>query len=262
MSSVTTYGADANWLVDITKKLIAVDSTVGYYCEIEPVMSSLVATWGYEMDWDHKHTGYVHIAGQSHERCVCLAAHLDTIGFVVRGCNDDGTLRIRKLGGINWASAGGECVRIHCREGATVLGQLIHNHHSVHVWGDAKEAPRDEDHMAISVIGDVTCPDDARALSITPGAIVSVDPHFESFDTGFLVSRHIDDKGCVAALLGCLKRLHDDHIVPACDVCMAFPIYEEMVMEVHLCRLTSRSISRLISPLSGLTTMPMSIAWA
>lgn len=43
MSSVTTYGADANWLVDITKKLIAVDSTVGYYCEIEPVMSSLVA---------------------------------------------------------------------------------------------------------------------------------------------------------------------------------------------------------------------------
>lgn len=194
---------------------------------------------------------------------MCLAAHLDTIGFVVRGCNDDGTLRIRKLGGINWASAEGECVRIHCREGATVLGQLIHNHHSVHVWGDAKEAPRDEDHMAISVIGDVTCPDDARALGITPGAIVSVDPHFESFATGFLVSRHIDDKGCVAALLGCLKWLHGDHTLYQHVMCVwRFLSMRRLVMEVHLCRLTSRSISRLISPLSGLTTMPMSIAWA
>lgn len=223
-----TYGADAAWLVETTRKLVEVDSTVGYYPEIEPVLADMVRAWGYGMTWDQKHTGYVRVPGRDHGRCVCLGAHLDTVGFIVRGFNDDGTLRIRKLGGINWASAEGECVRIHCRGGKTVDGQVIANHHSVHVWSDCKEAPRDEDHMAISIVGDVTSEADARALGVTEAAIVSVDPHFQAFDNGYIVSRHIDDKACVAALLGTLRWMHEEAFVPACDVLMAFPIYEEI----------------------------------
>ena len=222
------YGADPSWLVETTRRLVAVDSTVGYYAQIEPVLAQMVGELGFGLTRDYKHTCYVRVPGRDRTRSVCLGAHLDTIGFIVRGFNDDGTLRVRRLGGINWASAEGECVRIHCRDGRTVTGQLICDHHSVHVWKDAKDLPRDEDHMSVSVVGDVSSADEARALGITQGAIVSVDPHFEAFGNGYVVSRHIDDKACVAALLGCLRWIRDTGFVPACDVLMAFPIFEEI----------------------------------
>ena len=223
-----TYGADAAWLTETTRKLVEVDSTVGYYPEIEPVLAAMVAEYGYTMEWDRKHTGYVRVPGADHSRCVCIGAHLDTIGLIVRGFNGDGTLRVRQLGGINYHSIEGECVRIHCRNGNVVMGQVICKHHSVHVWTEAKTDERTEDTMAVSIIGDVSSEADARALGVTEAAIVSIDPHFEAFDNGYIVSRHIDDKACVAALLGALRWMHGEQFVPACDVLMAFPIFEEI----------------------------------
>lgn len=230
--SAKTYPADAQWLTEMTKRLVEVDSTVGYYPEIQPAMEKIASELGYEMTWDNKRTGYIRVPGKDRDRCVLVGAHLDTIGFIVRGFNNPEneapTLRIRRLGGVNWASTEGETVHIHCRNGNTVDGQVIVNHHSVHAWEDTKNVERDENSMSIAVIGDVKTEDDLKALGITPGAIVSVDPHFEAFDNGYIVSRHIDDKGCVAALLGTLKWIRDENITPACDVLFAFPIYEEI----------------------------------
>lgn len=95
------------------------------------------------------------VPGQSSEKRVCVGAHLDTIGLIVRGFNEDGTLRVRQLGGINYASIEGETCSILCRDGSAIAGQVICNHHSVHVWAETKTDPRDEDHMSVSVIGDV-----------------------------------------------------------------------------------------------------------
>ena len=221
-------GIDPRVLLDMFRKVVEVDSPVGYYADIEPVLSRMVGEWGYEMTWDQKHTGYVRVPGVNAEKCVCVGAHLDTIGFVVRGFNEDGTLRVRNLGGINWASVEGETVSIHCRDGRTVDAQVIANHHSVHVFEDCKQQPRDEDHMSLSIIGDVSCEADARALGVTEGAIVGVDPHFQAFDNGYVVSRHIDDKAAVAVLLDVLRWLHETGLKPACDTLFAFPIYEEI----------------------------------
>jgi putative aminopeptidase FrvX len=220
--------ADASWLTSTTRRLVECDSTVGYYAQIEPLISDMLAECGLSMWWDRKHTGYVRLEGVDHAHCVCMGAHLDTIGLVVRGFNDDGTLRVRKLGGVNYASAEGEGCRIHCRDGRTVEGQVICNHHSVHVFEDARTMERDDDHMSVSIVGDVSCPEDARALGVTQGAIVSIDPHFVSYDNGFIASRHLDDKACVAALIGMTRWFHETGTKPAVDTLLAFPIYEEI----------------------------------
>lgn len=82
--------------------------------------------------------------------------------------------------------------------------------------------------MSVSIVGDVSCPDDARALGVTQGAIVSIDPSFEAFDNGYVVSRHLDDKACVAALVGMARWFRDTATKPAVDTLLAFPIYEEI----------------------------------
>ena len=184
---------DPKYLTSVLRECVEVDSPVGYYPEIHAWLSDTLAELGYEMYTDNKATAYVRVAGQSSEKCVCVGAHLDTIGLIVRGFNEDGTLRVRQLGGINYASIEGETCSILCRDGSAIAGQVICNHHSVHVWAETKTDPRDEDHMSVSVIGDVKSPADARALGITEGAIIGIDPHYEEFDNGYVLSRHIDD---------------------------------------------------------------------
>ena len=209
------------------KELVLCDSPVGYYPEIHGLLRRIVQQWGYELETDNKATAYVRVKGVDPTKRVLISAHLDTIGLIVRGINDDGTLRVRMLGGINYPSIEGETCYIHTRTGSTVMGQIIHNKHSVHVWEDCRDDPRTEDTMSIS-IPDCTSPDDVKALGITQGAIVGVDPHYQDMGNGFVMTRHIDDKGCVAALLGELRWLAKTGQKPAYDTVFAFPMFEEI----------------------------------
>lgn len=221
-------GIDPVRLRDLTEELVGVDSTVGYYPEIHEFLSRRLGRMGYEPFLDNKATMYVRVPGRDRSRTVCVGAHLDTIGLIVRGFNDDGTLRVRKLGGINYHSVEGETCRIHCRDGRVVAGQVICKRHSTHVFADARTVERDEDNMSVSIVGDVSCPADARALGVTQGAVCSIDPHFQAFDNGYVVSRNIDDKAAVAVLLDVLDWLARSGRQPAFDTLFAFPIYEEI----------------------------------
>ena len=221
------YEVDEQFLAGALKELVECDSPVGYYPEIHELMERIVGQWGYELYTDRRATAYVRVPGRDASKTVLICAHLDTIGLIVRGINDDGTLRVRMLGGINYHNVEGETCYVHTRKGATIMGQIIHNKHSVHVGEDCRTAPRDEDNMSIS-IPDCTSPDDVKALGITQGAIVGVDPHYCDMGNGFVMSRHIDDKGCVAALLGELRWLAKTGEKPAFDTIFAFPMFEEI----------------------------------
>ncbi len=219
---------DPKALTELTRELIEIDSPVGYYPEIHAWLKEKLASWGYTMEVDRKATAYVRVEGEDPSRTVMVGAHLDTLGLVVRGFNDDGTLRVRQLGGVNYHSLEGETCRVLCRDGRVVPGQIICTKHSVHVFEDAKTIQRDEDTMAVSLIADVASPADAKALGVTQGAICAIDPHFQAFDNGYIVSRNIDDKGAVAALLDTLRWLHETGKKPAYTTLFAFPIYEEI----------------------------------
>lgn len=223
-----TYDIDKDFLLDTLRECVEVESPVGYYPEVHTWLRDKLAGMGYEMTVDNNATAYVRVPGQSAEKTVCLGAHLDTIGLVIRGFNSDGTLRVRQLGGINYHSIEGESCLVHCRDGRAVAGQVICDHHSTHVFDDARSRERTEDTMSVSLVADVKSPDDARALGVTEGAIVGIDPHFQSFDNGYVISRHIDDKAAVAVLLDVLRWLAESGEKPAFDTLFAFPIYEEI----------------------------------
>ena len=219
---------DPKYLVQLTRECIEVDSPVGYYPDIHAWLRDTLEELGYEMELDNKATAYVRVPGQDRSKTVCLGAHLDTIGLIVRGFNDDGTLRVRQLGGVNYHSLEGETVSILCRDGSCVAGQVVCEKHSVHVFEDCRTVERDENHMFVSVIGDVKSPADAHALGITEGAIIGIDPHYEEFDNGYIVSRNIDDKAAVAVLIDLLRWFKESDVKPAYDTLFAFPIYEEI----------------------------------
>ena len=87
---------DARYLTDTLKELVEVDSPVGYYNDIHDYLRGKFAELGYEMEVDNKATAYVRVRGRdSQAPVVCVGAHLDTIGLIVRGFNDRGEFKCK-----------------------------------------------------------------------------------------------------------------------------------------------------------------------
>ena len=67
-----------------------------------------------------------------------------------------------------------------------------------------------------------------RSLGILNGDIVAYDPKVVVTDSGFIKSRFLDDKASVAVLVGLLKMLKEEELVPATNLKFIFSTYEEV----------------------------------
>ncbi|BBP88273.1 hypothetical protein BsIDN1_18910 [Bacillus safensis] len=78
---------------------------------------------------------------------------------------------------------------------------------SVHVYADAGKAKRNQENMEIRLDEKVKNADDVKALGIQVGDFISFDPRVEVTSSGFIKSRHLDDKASVALLLRLIHRI-------------------------------------------------------
>ncbi|HSB00806.1 MAG TPA: M20/M25/M40 family metallo-hydrolase, partial [Anaerolineales bacterium] len=89
------------------------------------------------------------------------------------------------------------------------------------------ETKRDEESMEVRLDARVSNPQETRALGIEVGDFVSFDPRVE-VTNGFIRSRHLDDKACVAAIVTALKALLAAGLSPARTVYFHVSNYEEV----------------------------------
>lgn len=215
-------------LLDTMKTLINTPSVVGYYPQIHSVLEQMIKEEGYEVEYDNRRTMYVKVPGKSSERTRMLGAHLDTIGMVVRHIDDNGWLQVRNLGGNNLHSLEGENVIVHSRFNGDYTGMVICKSHSVHVYEDARSLDREPENMRILLDEEVHSKADVQKLGIRPGDLISMEPRYVETKSGFIKSRHIDDKSSVAVLVECLRLLKENNLQPAYDTWFSFPIFEEI----------------------------------
>jgi putative aminopeptidase FrvX len=208
--------------------LIETPSPTGYYVKIKPLLEKLAEELGYTVTYDNKDTAYITVAGKDPSKTVCVSGHADTLGFMVRGINGDGTLRIRALGGINYANVEGENVTVHTRSGKTYSGMLVCAHHSSHAYDDASSMARNENTIHVLLDEQVTSASEVKELGIGHGDYVSIDPRFTLTDSGFVKSRFIDDKASVACFFAALKYMKEQGVKPRCNTVFAITVYEEI----------------------------------
>lgn len=219
---------DTSYLIETMRRLIETPSPVGYYEKMKPVLEGIVAELGYSVTYDNRDTAYVTVPGEDQSKTVCVSAHADTLGLMVRGINGDGTLRVRALGGINFANVEGENVTVHTRRGATYTGMLVCAHHSSHAYDDARTMERNENTVFVLLDEPVKNAEDVRALGIRHGDVISVDPRFAVTERGYIKSRFIDNKAAMACSLATLKHLRDNCLKPKYNTVFAFSFYEEI----------------------------------
>lgn len=224
------YQVDRNYLVEVFRRVVEVPSPVGYYRELNPVLEQLAAELGCTLTFDHKSTAYLTLPGVDHTKTVLVGAHVDTIGLMVRRVDANGMLRVRQLGGVNYASLEGETVTVHTRDGRAYTGLMACQSHSVHVFDDARTLERNENTMVVLLDQPVRSKEDVYALGIRNGDHVSVDPRCQVTPNGYLKSRFIDDKAAAACVFAAVKYLKENGLTPRCDTIFAFPYGEEIGM--------------------------------
>lgn len=219
---------DTTFLVDTMQRLIATPSPVGYYEKIKPLLEEIAGNLGYEITYDNRDTAYILVKGEDTSKTVCVSAHADTLGFMVRGINADGTLRLRAVGGINFANVEGENVTVHTRSGKTYTGMLVCSHHSAHAYDDAKTLERNENTVFVLLDENINKAEEAKNLGIRNGDYVSIDPRFTVTENGYIKSRFIDDKAAIACSFATLKFLAENNLKPKYNTVFAFSFYEEI----------------------------------
>ncbi len=157
-----------------------------------------------------------------------LTAHTDTLGAMVKEIKGSGRLKLTKLGGYAWNTAEGEGCTVFTRKNGTVRGSILLAKSSSHVYsGDVNTLKRDDDTMEVRLDALTRSADETRALGIEVGDFVAFDPRVE-VTNGFVRSRHLDDKACVANILAAIKALADAGLQPAQTTYFHISNYEEV----------------------------------
>jgi putative aminopeptidase FrvX len=148
------------------------------------------------------------IKGKNDERHRLLTAHVDTLGAMVKAIKSNGRLKLAMIGGFNWNAVEGEYCRIETDSGRIFTGTILTTKASVHVYGrEAGKMERTEEMMEVRIDEKVTNREEVLALGIRVGDFVSFEPRVTVTESGFIKSRHLDDKASVAILFGVLKQV-------------------------------------------------------
>jgi putative aminopeptidase FrvX len=157
-----------------------------------------------------------------------LTAHVDTLGAMIKEVKSNGRLKLTKIGGYAWNTVEGEGCTIFTRDGETVRGSLLLTSASSHVHGaDVNNLKREDDNMEVRLDARTASAEETRSLGIEVGDFVAFDPRVE-VTNGFVRSRHLDDKACVANILGAVKALTAAGLQPAQTTYLHISNYEEV----------------------------------
>lgn len=159
---------------------------------------------------------------------VALTAHVDTLGAVVKEIKSNGRLKLSKIGGVQWPSVETEGVWIFTSKGDKIRGSILIDNASGHIFGQAgADTHRNDDHMEVRIDARTTSQKETRELGISIGDCVAFDPRVE-VTNGFIRSRFMDDKACVANIAAAIKSLADSGQSPARSVYFLISNYEEV----------------------------------
>lgn len=131
-----------------------------------------------------------------------ISAHIDTLGAMVRSVKSNGRLRITKIGAYPEHYLQGVNCTIHSRrKGLSFEGTFQAINPAVHVNKNLNDEKRDDSNLEVVIDEKVFSAEDTYDLGIGPGDFISIDPVVRETESGFLKSRHLDDKAGAAILL-------------------------------------------------------------
>ncbi|QVY59648.1 M42 family metallopeptidase [Cytobacillus gottheilii] len=192
--------------------LVSIPSPSGNTNEVIGFVEKFLKELGVDTKRNRKGGLIATITGKDDQNHRMLTAHVDTLGAIVKEIKPSGRLKLDLIGGFRYNSIEGEYCEIETSSGERFTGTILMHQTSVHVYKDAGKAERNQDNMEVRIDEEVHNAEDVRALGIEVGDFVSFDPRVQTTRSGYIKSRHLDDKASVAILLQLIKQLKEEKI--------------------------------------------------
>ena len=213
-----------NFIKEQLYTLTSIPSPSSFTTKVTDYLLSELSSLGYSPERSNKGNVFVTLGGSGSP--LVLAAHVDTLGAMVRSIKENGRLRPTTIGGHQWSTADGENCTIHTRDGKVYTGVVLNKEPSSHVADQKTELI--EENMEILLDENVTSDQDTLALGIQTGDIIAMDPRTVVTESGYIKSRFLDDKLSAAILLGLARAVREDSWKLSRKVSLLFTVYEEV----------------------------------
>lgn len=212
------------YITEQLKNLTAIPSPTGYTKNAALYVARELEALGYQPRLSQKGNVEVVLGGKGNP--LLFAAHIDTLGAMVRSIKPNGRIRPTTIGGHQWTTADGENCLVITRDGTTYSGVVLNEEPSAHVADKRTECT--EEHMEILLDEISNSKEETLALGVQPGDIIAMDPRTVITKSGYIKSRFLDDKLSAAILLGFAKYLKEENAVLKRKVSLIFTVYEEV----------------------------------
>ncbi len=193
--------------IQLIQELVSIPSPSGNTSEVIAYVENYLKELNVETKRNRKGGLIATIPGKNTEKHRMLTAHVDTLGAIVKEIKTTGRLKIDLIGGFRFNSIEGEYCEIETSSSKKVTGTILMHQTSVHVYKDAGKAERNEVNMEVRIDEVVHSIEDVKALGIEVGDFVSFDPRCQITPSGYIKSRHLDDKASVGILLQLMKQI-------------------------------------------------------
>ncbi|TDM04197.1 M42 family metallopeptidase [Macrococcus carouselicus] len=197
---------DVSKTISQIEKLVNIPGPSGYaYAAIEYCQNFLKEN-GVDSTVTHKGGLSVTIEGEDSSKHRFITAHVDTLGAMVKEILPSGRLKMTKIGSFSWNATEGEYCQIHSSN-KIFTGTICLHETSGHVYRGNDDIKRDDNHMEVRIDEVTTTQEETEALGISVGDFITFAPRFEHTDSGFVKSRHLDDKVSAAIMLELIVHL-------------------------------------------------------
>ena len=220
---------NTQFLLEFLTKLLNTPSPTGF---AEPAVSLCEQTLkdfpNLNLSRTRKGALVVTLRGEQDEGPRALTAHVDTLGAMVKEIKSNGRLKLSRIGGYIWNTIEGEGCTVFTHSGRQVRGAILLTKASSHVFGnEVGEMKRDEDSLEVRLDARTGSELETLDLGINIGDFVAFDPRVE-LNAGFIRSRHLDDKACVACLVAAVRALNEVKMKPTHTTTLLISNYEEV----------------------------------
>ncbi len=198
---------DVTWMSDVLLELLRVPSPTGRTDVIMQHVGERLEEIGLPFTLTRRGAMIGSLDGDDGVLDRAVVVHTDTIGCMVRELKPNGRLAVVPVGTHSSRFSEGSRVTIFTDDTeATFTGTILPLKASGHAFGDRiDDQPHGWDHVEVRVDERVASAEDLAALGIQVGDFVAQTAFPVITRSGYVTSRHLDDKAGVAAALAAFR---------------------------------------------------------
>jgi peptidase M42 family hydrolase len=207
---VKKLSIDMDYVRATLLRQLSIPSPTGYTDEIVHWMGEELERLQIPFELTRRGAIRANLAGEQQTPDRAIVAHVDTLGAMIKRLKDNGRCEIVPIGTWSPRFAEGGRVTIYC-DRKRLRGTVLPAKASGHVFNeevDTQPVTWENLELRVDVLAESAA--DLERAGLQCGDFIAFDPQTEITESGFVVSRYLDDKAGTTALLAAAKAVTEE----------------------------------------------------